>query len=90
MSTTPVLVLPDFSKPFTIEIDACQKGIEALLMQDRRPLAYPSKAIGVRNMGLSIYEKESLTLVTTISKWRYYLEGRHFIVKMTISPSSIY
>lgn len=81
MSTTPVLALPDFTKPFTIETNACQKGIGAVLMQDRKPLAYLSKAIGVRNMGMSIYEKELLALVTAVSKWRHYLEGHHFIVK---------
>lgn len=50
-------------------------------MQHQRPLAYINKAIGVRNMGLSIYEKELLALVTAISKWRHYLEGHQFIVK---------
>ena len=32
-------------------------------------------------MGLSIYEKELLALVITITKWRHYLEGYHFIIR---------
>lgn len=30
MSSTPVLVLPNFAKPFTIETDACSTGIGAV------------------------------------------------------------
>lgn len=37
MSSTPVLALHDFQKPFIIETDACQSAIGAVFMQDRRP-----------------------------------------------------
>ncbi|XP_071900910.1 uncharacterized protein [Coffea arabica] len=80
MSDIPVLALPDFNQPFVVETDACYNGIGAVLMQKRRPIAYISQGLGPKNMGLSIYEKELLALVTAVTKWRHYLEGQHFII----------
>ena len=56
--TTPVLVVPDFSKQFVLETDASDLGIGAVLMQDQHHVAYLSKALGPRNQALSVYEKE--------------------------------
>ena len=53
MVTTPVLVLPNFDKPFAIETDACDTGIGAVLTQEGHPVAYFSKALGTRNQKLS-------------------------------------
>jgi len=31
--------------------------------------------------GLSIYEKKLLAMVMAVERWRYYLEGRQFIIR---------
>jgi len=46
MTRTPVLALPNFQEPFTVETDACQDGIGAVLMQRGQSIAYLSKALG--------------------------------------------
>lgn len=67
MSTTPLLALPDFSLPFTIEIDACYGRIKVVLMQNRMPLACLIKGINSKKLGISIYENELLALATAAS-----------------------
>lgn len=42
VSAAPVLELPDFSKPFTIEADASDLRIGAVLSQDKKTIAYLS------------------------------------------------
>jgi RNase H-like domain found in reverse transcriptase/Integrase zinc binding domain/Integrase core domain/Reverse transcriptase (RNA-dependent DNA polymerase) len=81
MCTAPVLALPDFTKEFVLETDASDRGMGAVLMQEKRPVAYLSKALGIRNQALSTYEKELLALLTAVTKWRHYLQGKPFTIK---------
>lgn len=69
LTSAPVLALPDFSKPFSIETDASNSGIGAVLAQDGHPLAYLSKALGPRNRGLSTYE-EYMSVIMAVQQWR--------------------
>lgn len=82
MITTPVLQLPDFEKPFVVETDASYHGIRAVLMQNGHPLAYLSKALGPKSVGLSIYEKEFLAILLAVQKWRGYLINGTFIIRI--------
>ena len=80
MTQTPVLILPNFDAPFVVETDACATGIGAVLMQDQRPVAFLSKALGPTHQHLSIYEKEFLALIMAIEKWRSYLQRQEFTI----------
>lgn len=81
MCSTPVLTLPDFSKSFTIETDACATGVGAVLSQDGHPVAFYSKALGKVNQRLSIYEKEFLAIMMAVDRWRPYLIRGPFVIK---------
>jgi hypothetical protein len=77
---SPVLALPNFERPFCIEIDASDNGISAVLMQDGHPLAYLSKSLGPKSRGLSMYEKEYMAILLAIQSWRSYLQFQEFVI----------
>jgi hypothetical protein len=81
MSNPPLLRLPDFTKPFTLETDACASGLGAVLMQEGRPLAFFSKCLGPRNSAQSVYEKEAMAVLVALKKWRHYFLGNKVVIK---------
>ena len=81
MTSTPVLSLPNFGLPFEIETDACDSGEGAVLSQNGHPEAFYSKALGVNNRKLSIYEKEFIAILMAVDKWRCYLQRGPFVIK---------
>ena len=66
MTSASVLILPDFNGPFYIECDALDKGIGVVLSQNKRPIAFFSKALAEASLAKSIYEKELMALVLAI------------------------
>jgi len=77
----PVLTLPDFSKTFVLETDACDYGLGVVLSQEGKPVAYFSKSLSSKHLGLSIYEKEYLAILMAVEKWRHYLKQEQFIIQ---------
>lgn len=80
LSSAPVLATPDFSKQFCIETDTCASGIGAVLIQCGHPLAYISKPLGPKSVGLSTYEKEYLAILLAVEQWRSYLQHAEFLI----------
>ena len=56
-------------------------GIGVVLMQDSHPISFLSKALSIKNLGLSVYEKELLALVMAVTKWKHYQVGYHLIIR---------
>jgi hypothetical protein len=79
ITTAPVLVLPDLSKPFVVYSDASNVAIAAVLLQDKgnglQPISYLSKKHTDTEARYPVYELELYALVTALREWRCFLEG---------------
>jgi RNase H-like domain found in reverse transcriptase len=70
----PVLMMPDHSKPFQIELDASKYASEVVLTQtdingDRHPVAFLSKIFTDTERQYEIYDRELLGIVRALKEW---------------------
>jgi hypothetical protein len=80
LAQAPILAILDFTKPFIIETDASGGGVGAVLQQGGHPIAYISRSLGQKNLGLSTYEKECMAILFAVEQWRPYLQHGEFII----------
>ncbi|KAA0046241.1 Ty3/gypsy retrotransposon protein [Cucumis melo var. makuwa] len=81
MMSLPILALPSFELSFEIETDASGFGVGAVLVQSRRPIAFYSHTLSMRDRARPVYERELMAVVLSVQRWRLYLLGAKFIVK---------
>jgi hypothetical protein len=82
--SAPVLSIPDFTRSFILQTDACDYGISAILAQEGdegeiHPLAFKSRKLIPAETRYPTHEKEALAMVWGVQKFRAYLQGVPFV-----------
>jgi hypothetical protein len=75
LTSAPVLVQPDNSKPFEVFCDALGTGLRCVLMQEGRVIAYASRALQPHELNYPTHDLELAVVVHALKIWRHYLMG---------------
>jgi hypothetical protein len=73
LTTTPVLILPDVHKPFSVYCDASYTRLGCVLMQEGRVVAYSSRQLKIHEKNYLTHDLELATVVHALKTWRHYL-----------------
>jgi len=85
LTHTPLLALPDFSRPFRVTTDASKFAAGMMLSQldssgRERPIAFESRKFRDHERNWSTPDKELAAVVHALTIWRHYLDGQTVIV----------
>ena len=83
LSEPPLLRYYDLEKKVTIETDASDYGLGAVLLQAGRPVAFASRTMTETERRYSQIEKESLALMFGCTRFDHHLHGRENIAAVT-------
>lgn len=79
------LKLPDLNKEFIIQTDAADGGIGYVLLQEengvRFPVYFGSRTLNQAERNYSVTEKECLSIVEAVKKFKQYIEFSHFTIE---------
>lgn len=79
-TTASVLLHLDFTKPFTLETDASDFVLGAVLSQADtqgvlHPVEFQSRKFSPQEINYEIHDKELLAIIDAFTVWRHYLVG---------------
>jgi hypothetical protein len=89
ISSSSVLVKPDFEKEFMIYTNAKEEAVSCILMQgddqgNKKPVAYMSQILFDDEFKYSFIEKHAFALIKVIDKFRHFILGKHTLVKVPL------
>ena len=93
-TSAPILVHADPSKPFTLETDASDFALGAILSQHNaegilHPCCFYSRSLNPAESRYDIRDKELLAIKAACTVWRHYLEGAHHPITVPTDHESL-
>jgi len=80
LTTAPVLILQNSSKPFVCYYDASSRELGGVLMQGGQVVAYASRQLKIHERNYPTHDLELAVMVFVLKVWRHYLYGSRFEV----------
>jgi len=78
LTSAPVLVTADGTKPFTVYTNALCMGLGAVLMQEGRVVSYASRQLKDHEKRYPTHDLKLAAIVFALKMWRHYLLGERF------------
>ena len=94
LTTSLVLLLPDYNRPFTLITDASDYATGAILEQDNafgwsHPVSYYLKSLQPAERNYEIHDKELLAIVQALKHFCHYLQGNVHQTKIFLDHANL-
>ena len=81
ISIAPILRYYNLKKPVVLQMDACTKGLGAVLLQDGYPVYFASKSLTTAQQNYVAIELEALSVLWAVQKFHHYSYERPFMLQ---------
>jgi hypothetical protein len=94
LTSSPVLLLPDYIRPFTLYTDASDYATSAILEQDNvlghsHPVAFYSKSLQPAERNYEIHDKKLLAIIHALCHFRHYLQGNEHTTRVFLDHTNL-
>lgn len=86
LTSKPLLRYFDTTKDVVLQVDASKGGLGAVILQEKQPVAYASRALTETEQGYPQIDKELLAIVFGCEKFHTYVYGRPIDVQTDHQP----
>jgi hypothetical protein len=88
ITSAPILMLPNSTQPFRVEVDSSDFATGGVLSQlclddgKWHPVAFLSKSLSAVERNYEIHDKEMLAIIRALEEWCHFLEGAQHMVEI--------
>jgi hypothetical protein len=80
LTHAPMLKIVDLENDFLVCTDACNEGLEGVLMQGGSVVCYESRKLNEHEVNYVTHDLELVAIVHALKMWRHYLLGMKFVL----------
>ena len=80
LTSSPILIVPERERRYTVYCDALKDGLGCVLMQSGKVVVYGSRQLKNHEQNYPTHDMELVAVVFVLKIWRHYLYGEQFEV----------